>query len=291
MYVLDEGLPCPCQTGVGLDTVASLQSAIKYLVKTKEVLGVTDPYKEIEVYEPGVTIENFRQKTPLKPEDKLPTGSTKENYIFVHVERDYQDLTPEQRRLYADPQGSGDPPKSPPKSPKKNVLAEKKKKAEEEARKKAAEAARKAADEEARRKAEEEARRKAEEEARKKAEEEARRKAEEEARKKAEEEARRKAEEEARKKAEEEARRAAEEARRKAEEEARRKAEEERLAREKAEREKYKPSPMDMSTFKCYYQLGDTIPYYIRINGWEKVGVLKERILGKSAAWKHSGSG
>ena len=41
----------------------------------------------------------------------------------------------------------------------------------------------------------------------------------------------------------------------------------------------YNPTPMDMSLQKCYYQLSDTIPYYIRINGWEKVGALKQRIL------------
>jgi len=113
VYVLDEGLPVPCQTGVGLDTVASLQSAIKYLVKSKEVQAATQD--QIEVYPPGTTIHNFREQTPLKPEDKLPSQSTEKNYIFVHAPRDYQDLTPEERKLYANPKYDKTP-KSPVKA-------------------------------------------------------------------------------------------------------------------------------------------------------------------------------
>jgi len=37
---------------------------------------------------------------------------------------------------------------------------------------------------------------------------------------------------------------------------------------------------MDLSTQKCWYQLeGDFVPYYIRINGWEKGQELKQHIL------------
>ena len=37
---------------------------------------------------------------------------------------------------------------------------------------------------------------------------------------------------------------------------------------------------MDMSTYRCWYQLeGDIVPYYIRINGWERGEELKEHIL------------
>lgn len=42
----------------------------------------------------------------------------------------------------------------------------------------------------------------------------------------------------------------------------------------------FTPTHMDMSVLKCFYQIKDDfVPYYIRINGWEKVGTLKERIL------------
>lgn len=43
--------------------------------------------------------------------------------------------------------------------------------------------------------------------------------------------------------------------------------------------ENYTPKPHNMSLLQCYYQLGDTVPYYIRIHTWEKIGVLKEKIL------------
>lgn len=42
---------------------------------------------------------------------------------------------------------------------------------------------------------------------------------------------------------------------------------------------KYTPTPFDMSKNRVFYQLGKTVPYYIRINGWEGVGVLKKRIM------------
>ncbi|CAB9509847.1 Ubiquitin-NEDD8-like protein RUB1 [Seminavis robusta] len=41
----------------------------------------------------------------------------------------------------------------------------------------------------------------------------------------------------------------------------------------------YTPSPFDISVQKCWYELNRTVPYYIRINGWEKIGDLKKRIL------------
>ena len=288
-YVLDEGLPVPCQTGAGKDTIASLQSAIKYLVKSKEVMACKQ--EDIQIFLPGTTVHNFRERTPLRPEEKIPHTTEKE-FLFAHARRDYQDLTPEERRLYADPQYDNEPkakpkpmarppatqlkmnkPKEP--TPEEKAAAAAKKKAEEQRKKDEEERKRKEAEAEAARKAEE-----------KRQQEEAARKAEED-RLKA--EAERKAKE-ARLRAEEEARKAAEEKARKAAEAARKKAAEEEEARRKAEREKYVPTPMDMSTQKCWYQLeGDMCAYYIRFNGYEKAGDLKEHILatrrtGKNAA-------
>lgn len=267
IYVLDEGLPCPCQTGVGLDTVASLQNAVKILCKTKEVIACKK--ENIQIFLPGTTVHNFREKTPLNPNDKLPKGSTNKDYIFVHAHRDYQDLTPEERKLYAKPPEPT--PKKPmakpkPKGPSKEELAAAAaaKLAEEEREK--AKAARKA--EEERLKAE--AARKAE----------ADRKAREKARLNAEAEA-------AAKKALQEE----EEARRKAKEEADRAARKAKAAKEKAEADakgwevdrvnhEFTPTPMDMSTQKCWYQLeGDIVPYYIRIQGKERTEELKQHIL------------
>ncbi|CAB9509846.1 Polyubiquitin (Fragment) [Seminavis robusta] len=115
-YILDEGLPLNCQTGVGLDKVSSLQNAIKFLVKSKEVMAAK--VEEIQVFPLGVTIKNFREHTPLKPDDPLPKGSTTKNAIFCHVERDYQDLTAERRRLLSNPVPS---PAPSPKAKRKSV--------------------------------------------------------------------------------------------------------------------------------------------------------------------------
>jgi hypothetical protein len=121
-YIMDEGLAKTCETGPGQETVATLQSAIKLLQRTKFVdLAKAE---EIEVYPYPVTIEDYINKTPFKPGDKLPLGTTKEKPLFVHVPRPYQDLTPEERRLYADPKYTAEPKKmarpeiDKPKSPK-----------------------------------------------------------------------------------------------------------------------------------------------------------------------------
>ena len=269
----------PCQTGAGRDTIASLQSAIKYLVKSKEVMACKQ--EDIQVFLPGTTVHNFREKTPLRPEEKIP-HSTEKEFLFVHARRDYQDLTPEERRLYANPQYDNEPKAKPMARPPATQLKMNKPKGPTAEEKAAAAAKRKA---EEQRKKDEEARK------RKEAEAEAARKAEENRRQ---EEAARKAEEdrlkaEAERKAREARLRAEEEAR-KAAEAARKKAAEGEEARRKAEREKYVPTPMDMSTQKCWYQLeGDMCAYYIRFNGYEKAGDLKEHILatrrtGKNAA-------
>jgi hypothetical protein len=106
-YIMDEGLAKTCETGPGQFTVATFQSAIKLLQKTKFVDLATA--EEIEVYPVGVTIEDYKNKRPFKPEDKLPLGTTKDKPLFVHVPRPYQELTPEERRLYADPKYSAEP--------------------------------------------------------------------------------------------------------------------------------------------------------------------------------------
>jgi FlaG/FlaF family flagellin (archaellin) len=99
-YILDEGLPVACELGDGCDTVASLQSAIKYLVKSKKVMACQT--KDIQVYPLGVTIANYADnKTPLQPHEKLPDDSDAKNAIFVHVPRQVQDLTPEEKKLQA----------------------------------------------------------------------------------------------------------------------------------------------------------------------------------------------
>jgi membrane-associated protease RseP (regulator of RpoE activity) len=100
-YILDEGLAVACQLGDGCDTVASLQSAIKHLVKSKEVIACET--RDIRVYQLGVTRANYTDKTPLQPHDKLPVDSDAKNAIFVHVPRQVQDLTPEQTKLQAKP--------------------------------------------------------------------------------------------------------------------------------------------------------------------------------------------
>ncbi|CAB9511722.1 expressed unknown protein [Seminavis robusta] len=115
-YIMDEGLPCICDPGGGQDTIASFQSALKFLNKGP-LIDRCKP-ENIEIYPLGVTKEDWRDKEPLKPTDKIPTGSSKQNAIFVHVPRDYQDLTPEERRLYAQPPYNPDPPKQDDAKPK-----------------------------------------------------------------------------------------------------------------------------------------------------------------------------
>lgn len=106
-YIMDEGLAKTCETGPGQETVATFQSAIKLLQRTKFVdLAKAE---DIEVYPVGVTIEDYVNKTPFKPGDKLPLGTTQQNPLFVHVPRPYQELTPEERRLYADPKYTAEP--------------------------------------------------------------------------------------------------------------------------------------------------------------------------------------
>lgn len=130
-YICDEGLAISMETGSSsdgtkYDKVANMQSAIKFLVKSKDVMAckVTD----IEIYELGVTKADYTTKTPLKPEDKIPEGSTQRNAIFVHVPRDVQDLTPEERRLYANPRPSANKPMARPKIERLVMNPKKKKK-------------------------------------------------------------------------------------------------------------------------------------------------------------------
>ena len=96
-YTLDEGLSVPCQTGVGLDTVASLQNAVKALVKSKEVMACTAA--QLEVYPLGINRKKFQDATPLLSTDKLPKGSTATNPIFVHAPHEVQELEPGQRYI------------------------------------------------------------------------------------------------------------------------------------------------------------------------------------------------
>ena len=116
-YILDEGLPIEMQTGESpsgrlYDTVAHMQSAIKFLVKNKDVAACK--IQDIEIYPLGVTKADYDKGGPtlkkkLRPEDKLPTGSTRENAIFVHVPREKQQLTPEERRIYSSPKPTTKP--------------------------------------------------------------------------------------------------------------------------------------------------------------------------------------
>ena len=96
-YALDEGLACPCQTGFGLSDVRSLQTAVKVLVQSKEVMAVT--VDEIEVYDLGVNRQNFHEHTPLQPDDPLPQFSNRNNPIFVHAPHEVQELEPGERYI------------------------------------------------------------------------------------------------------------------------------------------------------------------------------------------------
>lgn len=95
--------------GGGQNTVGSLQRAVKYLVKSKEVMAAD--VNEIEIYPLDINKDNYESATPLGPDDKLPSGSTQKTPIFIHAPREKQELTPEEQRLYANPK---------PASPKKN---------------------------------------------------------------------------------------------------------------------------------------------------------------------------
>jgi len=116
-YILDEGLPVEMNTGwstdgMKYDKVANMQSAIKFLVKNKDTMAAK--VQDIEIYPLGVTKAMYDKggpslPKPLKPTDHLPEGSSKTNAIFVHVPREKQQLTPEERRLFASPKGSGKP--------------------------------------------------------------------------------------------------------------------------------------------------------------------------------------
>jgi hypothetical protein len=93
-YVLEHGLPLNMQTGCGTEPkVSSLQYAIKKLHKNKEVEACKQ--EDIQVFPIGTTKANFRDgtRTPLQPDDPLPKGSTSQNYIFVYVPRDEQQMT------------------------------------------------------------------------------------------------------------------------------------------------------------------------------------------------------
>lgn len=100
-YICDEGLPIEMDTGSSsdatksFDKVANMQSAIKFLVRSKDVKACK--VKDIEVYKLGVTQETYEQETPLSPEDKIPIGSSKKDAVFVHVPREKQKLRPEER--------------------------------------------------------------------------------------------------------------------------------------------------------------------------------------------------
>ncbi|CAB9499326.1 expressed unknown protein [Seminavis robusta] len=87
------------QTGAGEDSVGSLQKAIKQLVHSKDVKACKQ--EDIEVYELGTTKANYRDgaRKPLKPDDKLPSGSSSKNYIFVHIPRDEQALKAERQKI------------------------------------------------------------------------------------------------------------------------------------------------------------------------------------------------
>jgi len=172
-FAVDEGLPRQIQTGVGLDTVASMQSAVKHLMKNKDTEACT--VDEIEVYPIGVTRQTYKDHEPLQPTDKLPKGSTVKAYIFVHVPYEEQDLSHEQRRLHANPpqyysddeddEAARRAAEEEAEAARRAAKAQAKKRAEEERQQQEAEdAARRAAkEEEAHRAAEEEGKKRAEE--------------------------------------------------------------------------------------------------------------------------------
>jgi len=112
-YILDEGLPVEMNTGWSIpegrkayDKVGNMQSAIKFLVKNKDTAACK--VQDIEIYPLGVTKAMYDKggpslPKPLKPTDKLPEGSSKQNAIFVHVPRAKQQLSPDLRSFYVQP--------------------------------------------------------------------------------------------------------------------------------------------------------------------------------------------